>query len=147
MLDQAKAARATGPVQSVAPMPLPFTSVRDLDHPHQLRHDQTLAKQQPSPLEAERRKRAKTPPQPDPHDALDAGCAQTTERESRDRGHSRVRDKGRQKELDRVRACAANVANAARVGGEARVAGAGARAGGDPRAMGTMRVRHKAGMR
>ena len=33
MLDQAKATRAAGqvPVQSVAPMQLPFTSVRDLD--------------------------------------------------------------------------------------------------------------------
>ena len=70
MLDQAKVARATGqvPVQSVAPMQLPFTSVRDLDHQRQQRHDQTLAKRQPSPLEAEQRKRAKMPPQLDPHD-------------------------------------------------------------------------------
>ena len=107
MLDQAKTARVTGqvPVQLVAPMQLPFTSVRDLDHQRQWHHDQTLAKWQPSPLEAEQRKRAKTPPQPDPHDALDGGHAQTTEQKSRDWGHSRVRDKDRQKELDRVRAC------------------------------------------
>ena len=32
------------PVQLVAPMQLPFASVRDLDCQHQLRHDQTLAK-------------------------------------------------------------------------------------------------------
>ena len=43
------------------------------------------------------------PPQPDPHDALDGGHAQTTERESRDRGNSRVRGEDRQKELDRAR--------------------------------------------
>ena len=105
MLDQAKAARATGqvPMQSVAPMQLPFTSVRDLHQQRQWCHDQTLAKRQPSPLEAEQRKQAKMPSQPDPHDALDGGCTQTTERKSRDRGHSRVRDQDRQKELDRVR--------------------------------------------
>ena len=45
------------------------------------------------------------PPQPDPHNALDGGCTQTTEWESRDRGHSRVRGEDRQKELNRVRAC------------------------------------------
>ena len=43
------------------------------------------------------------PPQPDPHDTLDGGCAQTTEWESRDWGCSRVRDEDRQKELNRVR--------------------------------------------
>ena len=62
-----------------------------------------MAKQQPSPLEAEQPKQAKTPPQPDPHDALDAGCAQDTEQKSRDWGRSRVRGEERQKELDRVR--------------------------------------------
>ena len=36
-----------------------------------------------------------------PHDALNGGRAQTTEQESRDWGHSRVRGKDRQKELDR----------------------------------------------
>ena len=43
------------------------------------------------------------PPQPDPQDTLDGGHAQTTERQSRDWGHSRVRGEDRQKELDRVR--------------------------------------------
>ena len=45
-INQARGARAAAqvPVQSVAPMQLPFMSVRDLDHQHQLRHDQTLAK-------------------------------------------------------------------------------------------------------
>ena len=60
-------------------MQLPFASVRDLDHQYQLRHDQTLAKRHPSPLEVEQRKRAKMYPQPDPHDALNGGHAQTTE--------------------------------------------------------------------
>ena len=106
-INQARGARAAAqvPVQSVAPMQLPFTSVRDLDHQRQLRHDQTLAKRHPSPLKAEQHKRAKTPPQPDPHDALNGGQTQTTERESRDRGHSRVRGEDRQKKLNRVRAC------------------------------------------
>ena len=64
ILDQARAAQAADqiPVQSVAPMPLPFISVKDLDRQRQWRHDQTVVKRQPSPLEAERRKRAKTPP-------------------------------------------------------------------------------------
>ena len=46
MLDQARAARVADqiPVQSVAPMPLPFTSVWDLDCQHQLHHDQTMVK-------------------------------------------------------------------------------------------------------
>ena len=46
ILDQVKAARVMSqvPVQSVAPMPLPFTSVRDLDCQRQLHHGQTLAK-------------------------------------------------------------------------------------------------------
>ena len=45
-INQARGARVAAqvPVQSVAPMQLPFTSVRDLDCQHQLRHDQTLAK-------------------------------------------------------------------------------------------------------
>ena len=43
-INQAREARVAAqvPVQSVAPMQLPFMSVRDLDH--QLCHDQTLAK-------------------------------------------------------------------------------------------------------
>ena len=46
MLNQARGARAAGhvPVQSVAPMQLPFASVRDLDCQCQWCHDQTLAK-------------------------------------------------------------------------------------------------------
>ena len=46
MLDQARAARAADwiPVQSVAPMSLPFTSVWDLDCQHQWHHDQTVVK-------------------------------------------------------------------------------------------------------
>ena len=105
-INQARGARAAAqvPVQSVVPMQLPFASVRDLDRQCQLCHDQTLAKQHPYPLEAEQRKQAKMPPQPDPNDALDEGRAQTTERESRDRGRSRVRGKDRQRELDRARA-------------------------------------------
>ena len=45
-INQARGARVAAqvPVQSVAPMQLPFTSVRDLDCQCQLRHDQTLAK-------------------------------------------------------------------------------------------------------
>ena len=55
LLNQAKEARAHKrvPVQSVAPTPLPFTSIRDLDRQHQQRHDQTMAKHQSSPLDGE----------------------------------------------------------------------------------------------
>ena len=75
LLNQAKEARAHKrvPIQSVAPMPLPFASVRDLDCQHQQRHDQMMAKHQSSPLDGEQQKRAKTPPQPDPYDAPDVG--------------------------------------------------------------------------
>ena len=57
-INQARGARAAArvPVQSVAPMQLPFTSVRDLDHQRQLHHDQTLAKRHPSSLEVEQHK-------------------------------------------------------------------------------------------
>ena len=57
-INQARGARVAAqvPVQSVVPMQLPFMSVRDLDCQCQLRHDQTLAKRHPSPLEAEQRK-------------------------------------------------------------------------------------------
>ena len=46
ILNQARQAGAAGnvPVQSVAPMPLPVTSVRDWDHQCQQRFDQTVAK-------------------------------------------------------------------------------------------------------
>ena len=55
LLNQAKEAKACqrAPGQSVAPMPLPFTSVRDLDRQRQQRHDQTMAKCQSSPLGGE----------------------------------------------------------------------------------------------
>ena len=63
LLNQAEEDRARKrvPIQSVALMPLPFTSVRDLDHQRQQCHDQTMAKRQSSPLDGEQRKRAKTP--------------------------------------------------------------------------------------
>ena len=57
-INQAREARAAAqvPVQSVAPMQLPFMSVRDLDCQCQLHHDQTVAKRHPSLLEVEQRK-------------------------------------------------------------------------------------------
>ena len=86
----------------MAPTPLPFTSVRDLDRQRQQRHDQTMAKCQSSPLDGEQRKRAKTPPQPDPYDAPDVGRGRAEQNQSRDRGRSRTRV-DRQLELDRTR--------------------------------------------
>ena len=73
LLNQAEEAKACQrvPKQSVALTLLPFTSVRDLDHQHQQHHDQTIVKHRCSPLGGEQRKRAKTPPQPDPYDAPD----------------------------------------------------------------------------
>ena len=55
LLYQAEEARARKrvPIQSVAPMPLPFASVRDLDCQHQQHHDQTMAKRQSSPLDGQ----------------------------------------------------------------------------------------------
>ena len=55
LLNQAKEARACKrvPIQSVAPTPLPVTSIRDLDRQCQQRHDQTMAKCQSSPLDGE----------------------------------------------------------------------------------------------
>ena len=104
LLNQAKEARAHKrvPVQSVAPTPLPFMSVRDLDRQHQQHHDQTMAKHQSSPLDGEQRKRAKTSPQPDPYDAPDVGRGQAEQNQSRDRGRSRTRVDC-QSELDRTR--------------------------------------------
>ena len=103
MLNQAEEAKACprAPEQPVAPTPLPFTSVRDLDCQCQQHHDQTLAKCQSSPLGGEQRKRAKTPPQPDPYDAPDVGHGWEEQKESRDRGRSRTRV-DRQAELDRA---------------------------------------------
>ena len=55
LLNQAEEAKARqwASGQSVAPTPLPFASIRDLDHQHQQRHDQTMAKCQSSPLGGE----------------------------------------------------------------------------------------------
>ena len=104
LLNQAEEAKACqrAPEQSVAPTPLPFASIRDLDRQRQQRHDQTLAKCQSSPLGGEQRKRAKTPPQPDPYDAPDVRRGREEQNEGRDRGHSRTRV-DRQSELDRAR--------------------------------------------
>ena len=104
LLNQAEEAKACQrvPEQSVAPTPLPFASVRDLDHQCQQRHDQTLAKRQSSPLGGEQRKRAKTPPQPDPYDAPDVWRGREEQKEGRDHGCLRTRV-DRQAELDRAR--------------------------------------------
>ena len=104
LLNQAEEAKACQrvPEQSVAPTPLPFASVRDLDRQCQQCHDQTLAKCQSSPLGGEQWKRAKTPQQPDPYDAPDVRHSQEEQKEGRDRGHLRTRVDGHV-ELDRAR--------------------------------------------
>ena len=104
LLNQAEEARARKwvPVQSVAPMLLPFASLRDLDRQRQQCHDQTMAKRQSSPLDGEQQKRAKTPLQPDPYDAPDVGCGRAEQNQSRDCGRSRTRV-DHQSELDRTR--------------------------------------------
>ena len=104
LLNQAEEAKACqqAPEQSVALTPLPFASVRDLDRQCQQRHDQTLAKCQSSPLGGEQRKRAKTPPQPDPYDAADVRCGWEEQKEGHDRGRSRTRV-DRQAELNQAR--------------------------------------------
>ena len=93
LLNQAEEARAHKqvPVQSVAPTPLPFASVRDLDRQCQQHHDQTMAKCQSSLLDGEQQKRAKTPPQPDPYDTPDVGHGRAEQNQSRDCGRSRTR--------------------------------------------------------
>ena len=50
LLNQAEEAKARKlvPVQSVAPTPLPFASVRDLDRQRQQRHDQMMANISPT---------------------------------------------------------------------------------------------------
>ena len=103
LLNQAEEARAHKwvPVQSVALMPLPFTSVRDLDRQHQQCHDQTMAKRQSSPLDGEQRKRAKMLPQPNPYDASDVGRSWAEQNQSWDCGRSRTRE-DRQSELDQA---------------------------------------------
>ena len=104
LLNQAEEAKARQrvPGQSVAPTPLPFTSVRDLDRQCQQHHDQTMAKCQSSPLGGEQRKRAKMPPQPDPYNAPDVGHGWEEQNQGQDRGRLRTRV-DRQSELDRAR--------------------------------------------
>ena len=101
LLNQAEEAKAHKhvPVQSVAPMPLPFTSARDLDRQCQQRHDQTMAKCQSSLLDGQQQKRAKMPPQPDPYDALNVECGWAEQNQGQDRGRSRTRVEHRS-ELD-----------------------------------------------
>ena len=103
LLNQAKEAKACQrvPIQSMAPTPLPFASVRDLDRQCQQRHDQTMAKCQSSPLDREQRKRAKMPPQPDSYDASDVGRGRAVQNQSQDFGRSRTRV-DHQSELDRA---------------------------------------------
>ena len=102
LLNQAKEAKACqwASGQSVALTPLPFASVRDRQR--QQRHDQMMARCQSSPLGGEQRKRAKTPPQPDPYNAPDVGCGREEQNWGRDCVHSRTRV-DRQSELDRAR--------------------------------------------
>ena len=103
LLNQAEEAKACQrvPEQSVAPTPLPFASVRDLDRQCQQRHNQMLAKRQSSPLGGEQRKRAKTPPQLDPYDTPDVRNSREEQNEGRDCGRLRTRV-DRQSELDRA---------------------------------------------
>ena len=104
LLNQAEEAKACqrAPEQSVAQTPLPFASVRDLDCQRQQHHDQTLAKCQSSPLDGEQRKRAKTPPQPDPYDAPDVRRGREEQNKGHDCGRLRTRV-DRPAELDRAR--------------------------------------------
>ena len=104
LLNQAEEAKARqwAPGQSVAPTPLPFTSIRDLDHQRQQCHDQTIVKHQSSPLGGEQRKRAKTLPQPDPYDTPDVRHGWEEQNQGQDCGRSRTRV-DRQSELDRAR--------------------------------------------
>ena len=104
LLNQAEEAKACqwAPKQSVAPTPLPFTSVRDLDHQRQQRHDQTLAKHQSSLLGGEQQKRAKTSLQLDPYDTPYVRRGREEQNEGRDRGRSRTRVDC-QAELNRAR--------------------------------------------
>ena len=105
-IDQMRAAKVVNqvPVQSVAPIQLPFASVQDLDCQRHRRNEQTVAKCLPSPLEPEQRKRSKMPPQPDPY-GTDEEPRQ--EQAGRERGCSRVWGMSAehcQMELDAVRA-------------------------------------------
>ena len=104
LLNQAEEAKACqwAPEQSVAPTPLPFTSVRDLDRQRQQCHDQTLGKCQSSPLGGEQWKRAKTPLQPDPYNAPDVRYGREEQNEGCDHGRLRTRV-DRQGVFDRAR--------------------------------------------
>ena len=103
LLNQAEDAKARqwAPGQSVAPTPLPFTSVRDLDRQRQQCHDQTIAKHQSSPLGGEQWKRAKTLPQPDPYDAPDVQRGWEEQNQGQDCGRLRTRV-DHQSELNRA---------------------------------------------
>ena len=120
LLNQAEEACQRAPAQSVAPTPLPFVSIRDLDRQRQQHHDQTIAKRQSSLLGGEQRKRAKTSPQPDPYNAPDVRRNREEQNEGRNRGHSRTRV-DRQSELDRH---AVKVGKGQRVAGEVKAANA-----------------------
>ena len=83
------------------------------------------------------------PPQPDPHDTLDGGCAQTEERKSQDRGIQGSRAKIGNRNLI---GCRVKVGSGVKVESRVRVTNeVKARSG--PRAMGVMRVEHMASMR
>ena len=125
LLNQAEEARACKwvPVQSVAPMPLPFASIRNLDRQRQQHHDQTMAKCQSSSLDGEQRKRAKTPLQPDPYNAPNVGHGGAEQNQSRDCGHLRTRI-GHVAKVEGGRRVTGGVkaGSAVRVGGGQRVA-------------------------
>ena len=117
-------------------MQLPFASIRDLDHQHQQRYDQTLAKWQSFPLDGKQCKWAKTPPQPDPHNTHKGGLRWK---------NARVRTMG----APELEANAANgnlIGCRARVANETRVAGI-PKARRSPRAIGMMNTGHVAWMR
>ena len=89
--------------------------------------------------------------QPDPHDALNGGRTQTTEQESRDQGHSRVRaiqESGAKigKRNSTGLGHAVRAGSAVRVRSTARVISR-ARVGKGPRAVGMIRPRRAAGIR
>ena len=123
LLNQAEEAKARQqvPEQSVAPTPLPFASVRDLDRQRQQCHDQTLAKCQSSPLGGEQRKRAKTPPQPDPLmcDAVRKNRRRVTIVAAREQGLTRRSSTGHAVKVGKGQRVAseAKAADAVKVGG------------------------------
>ena len=145
MLDQAREARATGqvPVQLIAPMQLPFASVRDLDHQRlgaMTKHwpNDSPPRWKQSSASEPRCLPSQTPMTPSMEDA--------PKPQNRRVGTGDIQESGMRTgrrnltELGR----AVRVGNAVRVGSGARVAGG---AGRGPRAVGVMRARHVAGMR